>query len=101
LSITPHISQFLPADWYVVHEWHIFGEARMLIDTGADTTDTSAMLSVYSHIGNRVKVDVGYELDHISQDLADIDYIGQGAFLNIVAKFQRHQRASISPAFFV
>jgi len=59
LSITPHISEFLRADWLVLHEGRIFGEARMLIDNGAGTTDTGAMLGVYSHIGNRVKVGVG------------------------------------------
>jgi hypothetical protein len=73
LSIPPHISEFPRADWHVLHEWYIFGEARMLIDNGADTTDTGAMLGFYSHLGNRVKVGVGSELDHVSEDLADID----------------------------
>jgi hypothetical protein len=73
LPIRPHISEFPRADWHVLHEWHIFGEARMPIDNGADTTDTGAMLGVYSHLGNRVKVGVGYELDPVSEDLADID----------------------------
>ncbi|WP_170063383.1 hypothetical protein [Albidovulum inexpectatum] len=45
------------------------------------------MLGVYRHVGTKAKIGIGYEWGRVSDDLADIDYDGQGVFLNLVAKF--------------
>jgi hypothetical protein len=52
-----------------------------------DTTETGALFGIYRHIGNNAKVGIGYEWGRVSDDLTDLDYEGQGVFLNIIGKF--------------
>lgn len=75
------------ADWHVVDKWDVFGEGRVLYTDQTGTTETGAMAAVYRHINDNVKVGVGYEWGSVSDDETDLDYDGQGVFLNIVGKF--------------
>lgn len=43
--------------------------------------------AVYKHVGNNVKVGVGYNFGTFSDDLTDLSRDDQGAFLNFIAKF--------------
>ncbi len=74
-------------DWHVVHQWDIFGEGRVLYTEETGTTETGAVLGVYRHLSENVKLGVGYEWGSVSDDLADINYESQGLFLNVVGKF--------------
>jgi len=75
------------AEWHVIDKWDVFGEARMLYTDQTGTTETGAMTAVYRHINDNVKVGVGYEWGSVSDDETNLDYDGQGVFLNIVGKF--------------
>jgi hypothetical protein len=74
-------------DWHVVHKWDVFGELRAAMTHEIDVTETGALLGVYRHIGNNAKIGVGYEWGRVSDDITNLDYDGQGVFLNLVAKF--------------
>jgi len=74
-------------DWHVLDQWDIMGEGRVLLTEETGTTETGAVAGVYRHFGDNVKVGVGYEWGAVSDDATDIDYTGQGVFLNIVGKF--------------
>jgi hypothetical protein len=83
---TAHLG-VLRLDWHVVHKWDAMGEVRGLVGVEDDTTQTGALLGIYRHIGNNAKVGIGYEWGRVSDDLTDLDYEGQGVFLNIIGKF--------------
>ena len=74
-------------DWHVVHEWDVFAELRGSLTHEIDVTETGALLGAYRHIGNNAKIGVGYEWGRVSDDMTDLDYDGQGVFVNLVAKF--------------
>ena len=42
---------------------------------------------IYRHLGNNPKLGVGFQNGNVSDDITDIDYVGQGIFINLVAKF--------------
>lgn len=74
-------------DWHIVHKWDVFGELRASYTHEIEVTETGALLGAYRHIGNNTKIGVGYEWGRVSDDMTDLDYDGQGIFLNLVAKF--------------
>ena len=75
------------ADWHIIDQWDIMGEGRALFTEETDTVETGAVAGVYRHFGDNVKVGLGYEWGAVSDDATNIDYDGQGVFLNIVGKF--------------
>lgn len=77
----------LRADWHIVNNWDIMGEGRLLYTPETDTYETGVVAGVYRHLGDHLKLGVGYEWGAVSDDLADINYSGQGVFLNLVAKY--------------
>jgi hypothetical protein len=83
---TAHLG-ILRLDWHVVHKWDVLAEARALYTEQSDITETGALLAAYRHMGNNAKVGLGYEWGEVSDDPAQIDYLGQGVFLNLIAKF--------------
>ena len=77
----------LRLDWHVVHMWDILAEGRIMRTRELKINETGALLGVYRHVGNNAKFGVGYEWGKVSDDLTDLDYLGDGLFLNLVAKF--------------
>ncbi|WP_162561632.1 hypothetical protein [Yoonia vestfoldensis] len=77
----------LRADWHVVDQWDIMAEGRVSFTAETDIAETGALLGVYRHINDNVKVGVGYEWGAVSAEETDLDYDGQGVFLNLVGKF--------------
>lgn len=75
------------AEWHVVDKWDVFGEGRVLYTDQTGTTENGALFAVYRHINDNVKVGLGYEWGSVSDDETDLNYDGQGVFLNIVGKF--------------
>lgn len=74
-------------DWHVVHNWDVLVEGRGLHTEESSTDEFGALLAVYRHFGNNAKLGLGYEWGQVSDDMTDIDYVGQEVFLNLVAKF--------------
>lgn len=83
---TAHLG-IIRADWHVVHKWDVLAEARILHTEETDIRETGALLGVYRHVGNNAKIGLGYEWGQVSDDMTEIDYVGKGVFLNLVAKF--------------
>ena len=72
--------------YHMVHEWDALLEVRSL--TSQDVgTQTGVLAAMYKHVGNNVKVGVGYNFGKFSDDLSDVTYDDSGVFLNIIAKF--------------
>jgi hypothetical protein len=77
----------LRADYHVNKKWDVMAEGRALWVTAADDKRFGALGAIYRHLGNNVKVGVGYSLSDFSDDLTDQSYSSHGPFLNILGKF--------------
>ena len=75
------------ARYHMDFEWDALLEVRQLNLVDAGTTQTSALGAIYRSVNRNVKVGVGYNFGTFSDDLTDLTYDDQGAFLNIVASF--------------
>ncbi len=76
----------LRADWHFLHRWDALLEGRMLDLPDAEDRLGGALVTIYRHIGNHVKVGAGYNFSKFSDDLTDLDYDHQGLFINIIGK---------------
>ena len=74
-------------DWHVIHTWDITAEFRTLSGVDTKVTETDSLIAVYRHLGNNLKLGVGFQNGNVSDDVTDIDYVGQGIFINLVGKF--------------
>ena len=75
------------ARYHWVNEWDALLEVRQLNLVQAETSETSFLGAVYRHVGDHVKVGVGYNFGSFSDDLTDLTFDDQGAFINVIAKF--------------
>jgi hypothetical protein len=75
------------ADYHVNKAWDLMAEGRALWVTAADDKRWGALGAIYRHLGNNVKVGVGYSFSDFSDDLTDQSYTSHGPFLNILGKF--------------
>lgn len=76
----------LRADWHFLHRWDALMEGRMLDLPDANDRRSGSLLALYRHIGNHVKVGVGYNFTSFSDDLTDLDYDSEGYFINVIGK---------------
>lgn len=74
-------------DWHVVHKWDVTGEFRYLEVDAAEDARMGALLAIYRHFGQNMKIGVGYNFTDFSDDLTDLDYRHHGPFFNVVGKF--------------
>jgi hypothetical protein len=86
VSSNAHLA-VLRADYHVNKKWDVLVEGRALWVTAADDKRVGALGAIYRHLGNNVKVGVGYSLSDFSDDLTDQSYTSHGPFLNILGKF--------------
>ncbi len=77
----------LRADLHVVKNWDILLEGRVMHMPEAQTTDLGALAAVYRHLGDNFKVGLGYNFGQFSDDMRDLTFNDQGAFVNVIAKF--------------
>ncbi|TYC63930.1 TonB-dependent receptor [Rhodobacterales bacterium] len=77
----------LRADLHFVSKWDVLVEGRVLDSPTAETTDYGSLLALYRHVGDNLKVGVGYNTGRFSDDLRDATLDDQGAFLNVVGKW--------------
>jgi hypothetical protein len=75
------------ADVLVVREWDGMLELRRLTIHETDDERSGALLGIYRHMGNNLKIGAGYNFTNYSDNLADLSYRRQGFFLNTIGKF--------------
>lgn len=74
-------------DYNVIQNWDVLAEGRALWVNQTNDVRLGALAAVYRHLGNHVKVGIGYSWSDFSDDLADQSYSSHGPFLNLVSKF--------------
>lgn len=75
------------ARFHVVHNWDLLVEARYFDAVDAGTSEASALIAGYRHVGNNAKIGVGYNFGSFSDDLTDLTQDDKGLFINVIAKF--------------
>ncbi len=76
----------LRADWHFLHRWDALVEGRLLDLPDAEDRRSGVLVGLYRHLGNYIKMGVGYNFSSFSDDLTDLDYDHQGLFFNIIGK---------------
>ncbi|MHC4064042.1 MAG: OmpA family protein [Planctomycetota bacterium] len=77
----------LRADWHFVHRWDALFEVRRLELPDAEDSRSGVLVAMYRHVGNHIKVGVGYNFSDFSDDLTQLDYEHQGLFINLIGKY--------------
>ena len=77
----------LRADWHWVREWDVVMEWRRLKVRQALDDRSGFLLAIYRHVQPGVKVGIGYNFTHYSDDLTDQSYRSEGWFINIIGAF--------------
>lgn len=85
-SNTAHLG-IARADLRIVKKWDALLEARVLQLREADQVHYGSLAAVYRHIGDNMKVGLGYNFGIFSDDLADLTLNDRGSFVNVVGKF--------------
>ncbi|MGA1080129.1 MAG: hypothetical protein ACO3WK_07095, partial [Steroidobacteraceae bacterium] len=80
---TAHL-MVLRADWRFRKLYEVTAEARTLQLPDIDQAKTGFLLAVSRQFGERFKVGIGYNFTDFSDDLTDLNYDHQGAFINVV-----------------
>jgi lipopolysaccharide assembly outer membrane protein LptD (OstA) len=74
----------LRGDWRFRKGWESMVEARMLDLPDVGQRRSGALAAVYRYIGKNLKVGGGYNFSDFSDDLTDLSYDHQGAFVNLI-----------------
>jgi hypothetical protein len=74
----------LRADWRFRDGWEGMVEARGLELPDLGERKSGALVAVYRYVGRNFKVGAGYNFTDFSEDLTDLSYEHQGAFLNVI-----------------
>ncbi|WP_444893370.1 OmpA family protein [Microbulbifer sp. TRSA001] len=76
----------LRADWHFIKRWDLLLEARLLDLPDAQDSKSGALIGLYRHVGDHLKLGVGYNFTDFSDDLTQLDYDSHGVFINIIGK---------------
>lgn len=74
-------------DYHIVHNWDVLLEGRALWLDQLDQVEWGALVGIYRHIGNNLKVGAGYNFSRFSDDLTDLTLDDEGVFVNVIGKF--------------
>lgn len=74
----------LRTDLHLVKEWDALIELRKLRAPEARDARTGWLAGIYRHVGEGVKVGVGYNFTNYSDDLTDLSYRSRGWFINVI-----------------
>jgi flagellar motor protein MotB len=77
----------LRADWQFIHYWDALFEVRRLDLPDAQDRRDGFLVALYRHLGDHIKVGVGYNFSDFSDDLTQLSYEHQGLFVNLIGKF--------------
>jgi hypothetical protein len=86
VSANAHLA-VLRFDYNLATKWDMLAEGRALWVTQADDKRLGALVGIYRHLGEKVKLGVGYSWSEFSDDLTDQSYTSRGPFLNLIGKF--------------
>ena len=75
------------ADWHAVYRWDALIEGRLLDLPDAQDSRSGVLVGIYRHVGNHIKVGVGYNFSDFSDDLTQLSYKHQGLFINLIGKY--------------
>ncbi len=76
----------LRADWHFIDRWDAMAELRRLDLPDAEDSRSGVLVAIYRHLGNHIKVGIGYNFSDFSDDLTQLDYEHQGLFINLIGK---------------
>ncbi len=74
------------SDWHVLRSWDLTVEARLLDLPDAGDQKEGALAALFYHVNDHVKLGLGYNWSSFSDDLTDLSFDHQGAFINLVGK---------------
>ncbi len=74
------------ADWHFIRRWDALIEMRLLDLPDAQDKRSGALLALYWHMGDNIKLGAGYNFTDFSDDLTDLSYDSKGVFINLVGK---------------
>jgi flagellar motor protein MotB len=74
----------LRLDWRFLHGWEGMAEVRKLDLPDIDQSRRGALAAIYRYFGKHLKAGAGYNFTDFSDDLTDLSYDHQGAFINLV-----------------
>ncbi len=77
----------LRADYKLRNKWSVLGEYRMLTTRGSGATRSGAVLGIYRHVNENLRLGIGYSAADFSDDLTNQNYDSRGLFLNLIGKF--------------
>jgi hypothetical protein len=75
------------ADIHIVNKWDLLVEARALWLEEVDQTRVGYLAALYRHIGDNLKIGIGYNFGDFSDDVTDLTYDDEGVFINVIGKF--------------
>jgi hypothetical protein len=76
----------LRADWHFINRWDALAELRKLDLPDAEDSRSGVLVAIYRHMGNHIKLGIGYNFSDFSDDLTQMDYDHQGLFINLIGK---------------
>jgi hypothetical protein len=76
-----------PVGLSVIRRWDVLVEVRELSIKEAHDSRLGALVGVYRHFGDHVKLGLGYNFTDYSDDLGDLSYDERGWFVNLIGKF--------------
>jgi hypothetical protein len=74
----------LRVDWRFLKGWEGLAEARMLDLPDVGQRRGGALAAIYRYLGEHLKAGAGYNFTDFSDDLTDLGYDHQGAFVNLI-----------------
>jgi flagellar motor protein MotB len=73
-------------DWHVMRQWDVMVEGRVLAVQQASDTRSGALVALYRHLSNNIKLGAGWNFTDFSDNLTNLSFTHRGAFINMVAK---------------
>jgi uncharacterized repeat protein (TIGR01451 family) len=73
--------------YHIVRKWDVMAEYHWLKSNSSGDDKSGAMVGLYRHVGEHMKVGVGYNFTDFDDDLTSRDYNAKGWFLNIIGKY--------------
>ncbi|MBL8483203.1 MAG: hypothetical protein JNJ60_13470, partial [Rhodocyclaceae bacterium] len=75
------------ADWHFVRKWDAMLELRDLKAREAQDARAGALVAIYRHVEQHIKLGAGYNFTTYSDNLTDLSYRSRGWFINILSTY--------------
>ena len=77
----------LRGDLHVIKAWDAYLEWRSLEVKAARDRRDGWLIGIHRHVGDHLRIGVGFNFTDFSDDLTDLDYDHRGWFINLTGKF--------------